>query len=140
MIYLREQDSASEIPEKGRLTMIDTPFNFPAQFAFLAAMAMSTLALVYIANRLRDRRDSLRGSAQPQSQLSLRRARWGIHKLDFLTLLQLILTFALVARIALSAFCPVSIWYDRALLVFALINFGPLWLWIFTRLIYVKVK
>jgi hypothetical protein len=120
--------------------MIDTPFNFPAQFAFLAAMSMSTLALIYIANRLRDRRDSLRGQADPQSQLSFRRARWGIHKLDFLTILQLILTLALVARIALSAFWPVSIWYDRALLIFALIIFGPLWLWIFTRLIYTKVK
>jgi len=118
--------------------MIDTPFNFPAQFAFLAAIGMSTLALVYIANHLRDRRDSLRGQAQPQSQLSFRRARSGVHDLDFLILLQLILAFALVLRIALSAFWPISIWYDRALLIFAIITFGPLWLYIFIRLTYIK--
>lgn len=120
--------------------MIDTPFDFPAQFAFLAALVMSTLSLIYIANRLRDRRDSLRGQAQPHSQLSLRRARWGIQKLNFLILLQLILTLALVVRIAYSAFWPVSIWYDRALLIFAVITFGPLWLWVFIQLVYAKVK
>ncbi len=117
--------------------MIDTPSNFPAQFAFLAAIAMSTLALTYTTNRLRDKRDSLRKQSG-QAQVSFQRARWGIHRLDFLILLQLILTIALVARILLSAFYPVSIWYDRALLIFVCIIFG-FWLYIFVRLTYAKI-